>query len=405
MNQPVVVIGAGPAGLTGASELRRQGIESVIVVDREEEVGGIPRHSDHWGFGLRDLHRLFTGPRYADRLAHIARDEGVVIRSSTTADLDPSTVTVTLTSASGREQLDAAAVLIATGARERPRSARLVAGDRGPGMFTTGQLQQWLIAKRPVGSRALIVGAEHVSYSALLSLRQARVTVVGLVTELPHSQSVRGVGAAVRALWGVPTWTSTRLLSLEGRPRIQRALLEDITTGQQRLLEVDTVIFTGDWIPDNELARRAGLLLDPGTKGPATDASGRSSRTGIYAAGNVLHPVETADRCAQQARRIARALASDLGLDRFGPPSIPLTVQAPLAWIWPNRITPGALTPTFLRLEQFTKQRRVVALQAGRPIGAARLSHGTPGQHLRVSPRLLHQVKADAGEVTVLLDS
>ena len=153
----VLVVGAGPAGLSAAIELRARGVQRVVVVEREAQAGGVPRHCHHTGFGLRDLHRSLAGPRYADELCRRATASGVRILTGTTITSLENNGDARATNASGLHVITSRAVLLASGARERPRSARLVAGDRPPGVFTTGQLQQWVNVKNlPVGSRALV---------------------------------------------------------------------------------------------------------------------------------------------------------------------------------------------------------------------------------------------------------
>ena len=402
----VVIVGAGPAGLSAAIELRRQGLRRVVVVDRESEAGGIPRHSAHQGFGLRDLHRSLDGPAYAARLTRGALQAGAELRLASTVTEIAEDSQLRLTSAAGLELLAPRAILLATGARERPRSARLVAGDRPAGVFTTGQLQQQVARGLPVGRRALVIGAEHVSYSAVLTLRHAGVEVIGLTTELPRQQSVPGTGTLLRAVLGVPTHTDTRLVEIQGRPRVESVILEERASGTRRRLEVDTVIFTGDWIPDLELARRGGLTLDPGTLGPATDAVGRSDRVGIWAAGNLVHPVETADRAALGARRTAAALARSLSsaAQPLSSPRQRVEVAAPLAWVWPNLLgEDGELRWLILRLRHFSERRRVRATQDGRVLGEARLRGRAPNRQLRVPASILEGWRPDGTAVLLSL--
>ena len=129
----VVIVGAGPAGLTAARYLRTSGVPSVLVLEREAEAGGIPRHSDHLGYGVRDLRTLLSGPAYARRLAERAEAAGADIRLSTTVTGWAGDRSLLVTSPQGRRRIDARAVVLATGARERPRSARLVPATARPG--------------------------------------------------------------------------------------------------------------------------------------------------------------------------------------------------------------------------------------------------------------------------------
>jgi NADPH-dependent 2,4-dienoyl-CoA reductase/sulfur reductase-like enzyme len=182
---------------------------------REQTPGGVPRHCAHTGFGLRDLHRVMAGPGYARRYAEAAAGAGADIRTGATVTGWAAPRTVTMTSARGVETVSAAAVLLATGCRERPRPARLVPGDRPPGVMTTGELQQrvYLGGERFPG-RAVVVGAEHVSFSAMLTLAHAGARVLALVTDQPASQSYAAFSLAASLRWHVPVWTSTAV-----RPR------------------------------------------------------------------------------------------------------------------------------------------------------------------------------------------
>src|SRR5215467_1767966 len=212
-----LVVGGGPAGLAAAAELRRLGAGRVLVAERDNEAGGIPRHSAHTGFGARDLRRVLSGPRYARRYADAAAAAGADIRVGTTVtgwgglSGAGGCYRVTLTSAAGLDTVDARAVLLATGCRERPRTARLVPGDRPPGVMTTGELQRrvYLGGQRLPG-RALVVGAEHVSFSAMVTLAHAGAEVVALVTDRPRHTSyaafaLAACGAGV-CRCGRPRW-------------------------------------------------------------------------------------------------------------------------------------------------------------------------------------------------------
>ncbi|MBV9383266.1 MAG: FAD-dependent oxidoreductase, partial [Streptosporangiaceae bacterium] len=322
MEVDVLVVGAGPAGLSAAAELRRLGAGRVLVADREAAPGGVPRHSWHTGYGLRDLRRIMTGPAYARALAAAAAAAGARIRPGTTVtgwELGESgaggapgpRLALTMTSACGAETVHAAAVLLATGCRERPRAARLVPGDRPAGVMTTGELQQrvYLNGERLAG-RALVVGAEHVSFSAMTTLAHAGADVVALVTSSARQQSYAAFRLAAAARWRVPVWTSTAVRRIDARAdgagrggpgaraRLAGVQVADCRTGAARFVQCDWVVFTGDWIPDHELARAAGLDIDPGTRGPAIDAALATSAPGVFAAGNLVHAAETADVAA-----------------------------------------------------------------------------------------------------------
>ena len=425
MSACVVVVGAGPAGLSAAAELRRLGAGPVLVADREPEPGGVPRHSWHTGYGLRDLRRVMTGPAYARALVSAALAAGAELRTGATVTgwtTGPDgTHTVTLTSGRGVETVPAAAVLLATGCRERPRTARMVPGDRPAGVMTTGELQQrvYLGGERMAG-RALVVGAEHVSFSAALTLAHAGADVVALVTGHERQQSYAAFrfGATVR--WRVPVWTSSAVRRIAGRGRLEGVEVADVRTGTARFVPCELVVFTGDWIPDHELARLAGLAMDPGTRGPVVDTTLATSLAGVFAAGNLVHAAETADIAALSGRHAARHIATALhgGLEggpapglargpgaRAAAGTVPVLVEPPLRWISPNAIGSGAPPPLgrfVLRSAGFRRGARLEVRQDGRLLARTRPARLIPERPVHLGAGWLARVDPAGGPVRVI---
>lgn len=320
----VVVVGGGPSGLSAAAELRRQGVGRVTLLDREQQLGGIPRHTDHLGFGMRDMHRMMKGPEYARRLAAAAEQSGVELRTAATVlDIDGMSVVL----ATG-ERVAGDAVVLATGVRERPRSARLVPGDRPAGVFTTGTLQQLTALHHwTVGRRAVIVGTEHVSFSAIWSLRHGGCQPVAMVTSLSRHQTLLPLRLAAATRYRVPVLTDVTVAEIVGHGRVEAVVLSN-----GRRLACDTVVFTGDWIPDHEVARRGGLTMTPTAGSPAITSTYQSSSPGVFAIGNLVHPAETADICALDGRHVAAHVVHWLD-DRTWPTTVaPIHVESPVAW-------------------------------------------------------------------------
>jgi thioredoxin reductase len=406
----VLIVGAGPSGLSAAYELSVRGVGPVVVIDRESAPGGIPRHCDHHGFGLQDLHRPMTGPAYARHLARRSEEVGVRIEVATTVAEVADDGSVVLAGPGGIRTVRPAAVVLATGARERPRAARLVPGDRPAGVFTTGQLQQWVLLRGlPVGRRAVVVGAEHVAYSAVLTLRHAWVRTVAMVTDLPRHQTVGVAAVATRLVLRVPLRTSSRIAALHGHGRLQAVDVEDLSTGGVDRLAVDTVVFTGDWVPDHDLARRCGLDLARASLSPVTDRGGRSSRAGVLAVGNLVHPGETAGLAALGGRAAARRLAASWsgagpGAGAATAEGLVVTTRAPLHSVTPGRVEPGDVPARLLlRTGAFSDRRLVVARQGGAEVGRGRLRHATPGRSLSVSGAVLAGADPGGGPVELSL--
>ncbi len=301
----VVIVGAGPAGLSCATELSRRGID-VTVIDRDESPGGVPRYTDHLGYGLSDL-RVLSGPSYARRLVDRAMATGVELRSLSTATdvtADASHAAVEVTSPLGRTTMSARAVVLATGCRERPRAARLIPGARPPGIYTTAWLQRATMNGTFRGTRAVIVGAEHVSYSAVLTLAHVGCRTVAMVTESARHQTYAPVDLASRLRYRFPLMTGTRIVDVVGPHHLSGVVVQG-PKGEQSLA-CDTLIVSGDWIAENELARRAGLAT--GERGAIVTDGFRTENPRIFAAGNVMHPARTADACAREGTMAARSV-------------------------------------------------------------------------------------------------
>ena len=337
----VAVVGGGPAGLAAARELGRLGVRGVVVIEREREAGGIPRHAAHQGFGLRDLRRPLSGPAYARRLASLAVDAGAEVLTETMVTGWSPEGPLELTGPGGRSLLEPEAVILASGCRERPRPARLVPGSRPAGVLTTGTLQQLVYLKgERLGGRALVVGAEHVSFSALLTLTHGGARPVGMTTELARHQSLAAFRAGAALRFRTPLWTRTAVSAIHGSPRVEEVELTNLDSGRTRAVACETVVFTADWIPDNELAVMGGLELDPGTRGPVVDAALRSSRPGVFAAGNLLHGAEQADVAALGGRHAAASVARHLNGGSWPERRVPVQLPGAARVGQPERAEP-----------------------------------------------------------------
>jgi thioredoxin reductase len=406
----VVIVGAGPAGLTAAAHLAPYLPGGVLVLDREPAAGGLPRHSDHTGYGIRDLKRCVTGPGYARTLVERAHRAGAAVRTEATVTGWAGERSLDVTTPQGRLRVDARAVVLATGARERPRPARLIPGDRPAGVCTTGQLQNLVCSnRRGVGRRAVVVGAEPVSWSAVLTLRKAGCATVLMTTEYPTPDSCAAFQLPGRALLRVPVATRTRVTRIIGPGRLLRAVeVEDIATRRRRAVECDTLVLTGGWIPDHELARAAGLDLDPRTKGPLVDTALRTSRAGVFGAGNLLHPVDTADVAALDGRHVARQVRLWLAGVRPAAPAVPIVADAPFRWVSPGLLRVGDPAPPRRRLllwtDRLVRAPRVTARQDSRVLHQLTVPwSAAPGRVFRVPWNLLRGIDPGGGPVRIAL--
>ncbi|MEU6351827.1 FAD-dependent oxidoreductase [Streptomyces sp. NPDC047072] len=397
----VLVVGAGPAGLAAAARLAAAGVARVEVLDRERQAGGVPRHCFHGGYGTW-LHPL-TGPAYAHLLVIAARSAGAVVRTGVTA-LDWAGPTALHTvGPQGPETIEARAVVLATGARERPRTARLVPGTRPAGVFTTGELQQAVhLFGQHIGTRAVVVGAEDVSYAAAATVRAAGAAVVAMVTDLPLPQTSPARAADARLRHGIPLLTDTTVTELLGHGRLSGVRVRH-RDGRTVVLPCDTVVFTGDFVPDHELARRGGLTLDTGTRGPAVDGTLHTSRPGVFAAGSLLHAVESAATAAREGTHAAGAVLKALdGAQRAV--GVSLLVDAPLRWIAPNLVAPTDRLPYVLRTATPLARKVLRVTQDGRTLHREHLARALPNRTVTLRSGWTHAVDIKGGAVHVLVE-
>jgi thioredoxin reductase len=407
----VLVIGAGPAGLAAAAGIAAAGAGTVEVIDREDEAGGIPRHCLHQGFRVREPGRRISGPAYARHWRERATTAGATLRTGVTATGWAGALTLDTTSGLGLERLTARAIVLATGARERPRTARLVPGSRPAGVFTTGELQQTIAThRRPVGKRAVVIGAEPVSYSAVQLLRRTGTEIAAMVTDQPGRQAPWSAAADARLRHRIPLLTDAVVTGVRGRGRLTGVTLRH-TDGRTTTFACDTLVFTGDFIPDHELAVRGEVALDRDTRGPAVDMAFHTGRPGIFAVGNLLHAVEPAATAAREGVLVTGPVLRHLSGRPW--PHGHLTVEVTgetLRWVTPNRVTPADphLAPGTLTLRTARPLARRVTLlvsQDGHVLHRERGLRGHPANSsLHVSADWIRRADPSGGPIVITMD-
>ncbi|MBC8258595.1 MAG: FAD-dependent oxidoreductase [SAR324 cluster bacterium] len=329
-NCDVAIIGSGPAGLAAAILLKYSGIQKVVVLEREAEAGGIPRHCGHPPFGIREFKRILTGPKYAKKLVETALNAGVEIVLKTTVTSLGTEGELSLVSPEGPSQLSAKRVLLATGIRETPRSARFVSGSRALGICTTGTLQSMVYLKNRIPFRSpLVVGTEIVSFSALLTCKNAGIQPVAMLEEKPQPH-VRWPIYQLTRWFCVPLLLQTSIVNILGTERVEAVQVSD-ENGNVREIACDGVLFTGQYTPESSLVRESHLELDPETNSPVVDSFGRCSDPVYFATGNMVqlprnqarvpifylaenlpNPVDDAGQCWSQGRAVAKNIVKDL---------------------------------------------------------------------------------------------
>jgi NADPH-dependent 2,4-dienoyl-CoA reductase/sulfur reductase-like enzyme len=368
-NPDVLIIGAGPAGLAAALAMAERGVRNVAIIDRDDAPGGLPRFCNHPGFGWEYERRPLTGSGFIRRLLRRLEPFKIPIYLGTTMlSLAPGPV-VTLTGPrTGYRAISPRSVLVATGIREANRGNRLVAGPRPEfGVLTTGQLQQLVSrqARFPTWMRrAVVIGTEHVSFSAIWTAREAGLKVNALVGPEERLQSLAVAGWVAKIL-GIEIRVGCSDIRLEGDSQRLTAITARTAAGDVRI-PCDTVIFTGEWIPEIAAFGETGPFIDRRTGGPSVDQAMRTSIAGIFAAGNVLHPVETSGWAALEGQRagalVAKCLSGQISASQG---KYEIEVGAGLEYLVPQRWDPSllslsnfpALRPTLRTSSDFRRAR------------------------------------------------
>jgi hypothetical protein len=264
------------------------------------------------------------------------------------------------------------------------------------------------------GRRAVVVGAEHVSFSALLTLAHGGARTAAMITEHPRHQTFAAFRAGAALRFRTPLLTRTTLSAIHGRRRVEAVELTQLDTGEVREMTCDLVVFTADWIPDHELAVLAGAALDPATRGPSVDPPLRTTRQGIFAAGNLLHGAETADVAALSGRHAAASVIRYLDGEAWPTARVPIQCRPPLLWIAPNAVTaPSAAAGTapstasvappskrfLLRAREAVSAPRIELSQGGRALWRGRLRRLGPGHSARLPSAWTAAVDPNGGPV------
>lgn len=288
----VVVIGGGPAGLACAIQLRTLGVRDVVVLERERDAGGVPRHCGHWGFGWESHRRLMTGPAYAARLR--AEASGIDVRTRHTVIAFKSSTVMRVHSAeSGIVDMAARQVVLATGARESTRAARFIGGLRSPAVMNTGTLQQLVYLKDTAPfQRPVILGGEWVSFSALMTCHHAGIRPAAMITRRLEAPGLFRLGARLR--YGVPMHLGAEVTSIVGSDTVSG--VEIHRNGTRKVIACDGVIVSGQFVPEDALI----------AAGPA------DVEQSLRKAGNVQGDLKTAGRCVVEARMVATGIAGAL---------------------------------------------------------------------------------------------
>ncbi len=387
----VAVIGAGAAGLSAAAVTAAAG-RSTVVIDREGMTGGILRQCIHNGFGLRYFKEELTGPEFAQRMFVKARDAGARFQLDATVTklkkLEDGKLQLQVLSAKdGVQLIEARAVVLAMGCRERNRGNIATPGTRPAGVFTAGSAQKLLnIEGRLPGTSAVIVGSGDIGLIMARRLRWSGIEVKAVVEIMPYPSGLTRNIVQCLHDFNIPLWLEHSVVRIYGKDRVEGVDVAPLVNGMPDMekkfhIDCDTLLFSVGLIPENELAVNAGVQLNPATGGAMVDANYETNVPGIFSAGNVLHVHDLVDFVAEEAARAAAMVLKRLDGEDAATTQ-PATAGANLKYVVPNSFFPGRRTVFSFRPLIVTDNGLLTATLGGKEIWRKRVPFVRPAEML-----------------------
>ncbi|MBQ2779974.1 MAG: FAD-dependent oxidoreductase [Clostridia bacterium] len=308
LHHDIVIIGGGPAGMAAAVAAFDSGVTDVVILDREEQLGGILRQCIHNGFGLHKLGEELTGPEYAAHYAALVKERGIKVYTETTVtDLTVNRV-VTARSRDGLVKIQAGAVVLAMGCRERSRGALNISGSRPAGVYSAGTAQKLInIDGYMVGKRAVILGSGDIGLIMARRLSWEGAKVEAVCELLPYSGGLTRNIVQCLEDFDIPLYLSTTVVKIHGDKRVEGVTVAQVDENRRpipdtaRYIPCDTILLSVGLIPENELTRAAGIPIDPVTGGAVVDEQRQTAVKGIFACGNVLQVHDLVDYVSDEA--------------------------------------------------------------------------------------------------------
>ncbi len=406
MKRNLVIIGAGPAGLAAAVAAYDAGERDLLLLEREPIGGGILNQCIHNGFGLHTFREELTGPEYAARYLQQVRERNIEIMSDTTVLRIGKDKVVACVNRDGMHHIQAKAIILACGCRERPRGAINIAGARCAGVFSAGTAQKLMNTEGYMpGKRVVILGSGDIGLIMARRMTFEGAKVEAVVELMPYSSGLNRNIVQCLQDFDIPLLFSHTIVQINGEDRVRSVVIAQVDEQRNpimetaRTIECDTVLLSVGLLPENELAKTGGVSLSPVTGGAIVDDTMMTDQDGVFACGNVLHVHDLVDFVSQESAHAGACAAKYIRDRASGDAYVDVRASGGVRYVVPQRIAARGDDVEIslkMRVANVFRNVRIVARLDGQEIVAKRKQVVTPGEMetLTLKPSVVAQVRA-----------